>query len=385
MFVDVIAQFNHKQDSARWLSEHWLTWSDAQLALKAQFATLKADKKRIRDFENRCVEALGRSVPDTDNTSRINRFVRDAVQQVAGTKPSMRAYTEARRAYNIAHREAWTAYGSQRNKLRTLQAHTKRYGKRFGFEREDSVLADHLDRTRDEERWSFLDAFFAEREMPGHNQFVCPVCATVAKDGQVSEHSITSTSYADARCRNFDCSRYGERLITLDSFQTWFRYGNAEANGLGQERFEYEREFGWQAREDAKLAEQATRAELHELVQNMSPRMQDVRQRALEATGLFRAHPRTVYAEKRDYSRKQPPLAMPVRGAEADGSCEWVEETNPYLNRKRPYTHLRAVYMHRKPARWEPDYGFESPECWDYSLNPNAVGVQSYGSLVTAH
>lgn len=392
MSVDTIAQFTYQQSSARWLSEAWFAFSEAELALYAQFKALQAEHRAIRDFEKRCVEALRRSNPDTTShavtpyADMTNLAILRALKrQLAGT-PMEVAYKSRRAHYNAMHREAWTEYGTQREQLRKLRAITKRYEKRFGFEREASVLAQHLDSTRDEERWSFLDAFFEEREMPGHNLYVCPVCAPVAKNGTVADYAIQHTSYVDARCRNFDCSRYGERLMTLDSFEAWLRHGSAEANGLGQERFEYEIEFGWEAREGAKLAEQAKVAERAAL-RDMSPRMQDVRQRALQKSGLWdrmRALRRTAYAEKRSYSRKQAPLAMPVRGADAAGSCEWVEESNPYLNKKRPYTHLRAEYMHRKPARWERDYGFESPECWDYTLNPIAIGVRSSGSLVMA-
>ena len=388
MSSNIVASFAHKSESAAWLSSNWLAWSERQLALKAQFDELSQMRMKLRDFEIRCAEALGRDYTGSAySRARINPHtldnlaLRKIVAQVAGNKPSGAAFAAACATYNTDHIAAWHGYEKQRRQLRKLQALTKRFYKKFGHEQETSALAEHLDDNRDQDRWSWLDSFFHEREMPGHNQFVCPVCASVAKDGTVSDASVTETGYVNPCCRNFDCSRYGEPLMSLSTFQAWLAHGNPEANGLGLERFEYEINYGWEAREMRQAVEAVAPFD-------PSPRLQDVIYRSLKVCKLHkRALPGTHRIFYHAPTWKLIGPVLPKQGNIGPEIGEYVESTYSYLNHTRvkrvgrcSFVGRRSMDVHRTVGRWEP----EIPEMWDYTANPHAIGVRSSGSMVVA-
>ena len=81
--------------------------------------------------------------------------------------------------------------------------------------------------------------------------------------------------------------------------------------------------------------------------------------------------------------------ALPKHG-DVDGLVAAnMREVDPYWNgymersRGTARRHVAlhpASFCHERTSRWMP----ESPERWDYTTDPHAVGTQSYGSLVTA-
>ena len=265
--VDVLGQFARKQDAQAWLSAKWMEYAELRLAVEGQWDALKQERIKLRDFEKRCVEALGRSnkssqsLTTADLLDLTNREIRGIVRRVVGNKPSGQQYQAACVAYSAAYTDAWRSLAHVKSFLKTLTRHQERYYAKFGKDVVPSELASYVDVQRDEERFGFVDAFFEEREMPGHNLFICPVC-----------ESIHETSYVDARCNNFDCSRYSEPLWTWESFQAWKAHGELEADGIGHERYEYELSFGWTARQERQLELQA---DLNTLA-HLSPKMREI-------------------------------------------------------------------------------------------------------------
>ena len=387
MTVNVVAHFAHKSESAAWLSNNWLAWSERQLVLKAQFAELSALRMRLRRFEIRCAEALGRDYTGTQfSAPRVNPYdlnhlaLRTIVARVAGNKPSGIAYSEACATYTTDHAAAWHGYETQRRQLKTLQALTKRFYQKFGYEQETSALASYLDDNRDEARWSWLDIFFAEREMPGNNRFVCPVCASVSKDGKVSDSSVTETGYVNPCCRNFDCVRYGEPLMSLSTFQAWLQHGQLETDGLAFDRIEYEAYFGWDARQYHQ--EQAESEHISNMTR--SAKMRHLGLRAIERK-CTRTDTQLGFYRSPSWQLIGPRVLNPGNMEPDLGA--YVEATYSYLNHERVgrgttlrVSSQRSLDTHRTVGRWEP----ESPEMWDDTANPHAIGVHSTGSLLVA-
>jgi hypothetical protein len=85
---------------------------------------------------------------------------------------------------------------------------------------EVSALAISLDLKREAERASWMDAYFTERELPGHRQFVCPTCSYDEEEGTLQ---LIETSYVDAMCHNPRCMNHGDKLVELGEYQRLMR------------------------------------------------------------------------------------------------------------------------------------------------------------------
>ena len=144
-------------------------------------------------------------------------------------------------AYTAAYTDAWRSLAHVKSYLKTLTQHQARYYAKFGKDVAPSELASYVDVQRDEERFGFVDAFFEEREMPGHNVFICPVCESNTRRATWMLAATTSTAHATAN----RCGR-GRR-------SGWKAHGELEADGIGLERYEYELSFGWTARQERQL------------------------------------------------------------------------------------------------------------------------------------
>ena len=407
MSTNIVASFAHKSESATWLSSNWLAWSERQLALKAQFAELSQMRTTLRDFEIRCARALAlshnasHSNPVTTKPESLSATqLRKIVARVTEGRKLTFNYPEACATYTMDHMAAWRSYEKQRRQLRKLQALTKRYYKRFGHDQEFSYLAEYLDDERDTDRWSWLDSFSHEREMPGHNQFVCPVCAMVSTFKEpgpggrwvkwntvqrISDESVIETGYVNPCCRNFECSRYGEPLMSLTTFQAWLDHGSPSSVNFNQERREYD--FERQLQRDLKEMQDAEREKMADRGE-LSPRGQDVIYRALKVCKLHkRALPGThrIFYHAPTWRMIGP--VLPKQGNIGPEIGEYVESTYSYLNHTRvkrvgrcSFVGRRSMDVHRTVGRWEP----EIPEMWDYTANPHAIGVRSSGSMVVA-
>ena len=316
-----------------------------------------------------------------------NREIRHIVRRVAGDKLSGRLYKATCHQYNQFYTSAFTSIHHAKTFHATLLRHTERYYQKFGHEQAPSALAAYIDEQRDGDRWSFLDAFFEENPMDGHNVFVCPVC-----------ENVTETGYVSARCHNFECSRYDEELWTWAKFQEWLKSNTLEVDGLGLERYEYKLDHNWEAQEIERLEQ---KLDLETLV-NLSDKMREIVQHGDKIASLLKRNLPGTQAGVVQYPTWQ--LVGPRLPKQGDAHETFVSiaqgldgDHKSYLERKRtrrtrreyPKVDTRVArrqYLAKHPSidatqrRWYP----ESPESWDYTANPHAVAAQGYGSLVVS-